>query len=87
MMIDAEHDVGIHLDEATVGIVGEAPVAGLLGQRLDRGIVEAEIEDGVHHAGHRGPCARTHRDEKRVVGVAEPAAGETADIIERGVDL
>jgi hypothetical protein len=29
-MLDLEHHVGIHLDEAPVGIVGEAPVAGLL---------------------------------------------------------
>ena len=29
VMLDVEHDVGIHLDEAAVGIIGEAPVAGL----------------------------------------------------------
>ena len=27
LMVEAEHDVGIHLDEAAIGIVGEAAVA------------------------------------------------------------
>ncbi len=35
VVVDAEHHVGIHRDEAAVGIVGEAPVAGFLRQRLD----------------------------------------------------
>ena len=30
MMADAEHHVGIHLDEAAVGIIGEAPSSELL---------------------------------------------------------
>ena len=57
VMIDFEHDVRIHLDEAAVGIIGEPGVAGCLRQRLDSGVVEPEVEDGVHHAGHRGAGA------------------------------
>ena len=33
------------------------------GQSLDGLIVEAEIEHGIHHAGHRGARARAHRHE------------------------
>ena len=69
-LVDAEHDVGIHLDEAPVGIVGEAPV-GALRQRLDRLVVEAEIEDGIHHAGHGSAGAGANRDEERRLFVAE----------------
>ena len=68
---ELEHDAPVHGDEAAVGVEGEALVAGLLGQTLDRAVVEAEVEDGVHHAGHGELGPRAHRDEQRVVGVAD----------------
>ena len=87
VVVEAEHHVGIHGDEAPVAVIGEAPVAGFLGQRRDRHVVEAEIEHGVHHARHRGARARAHRDEQRVLAVAECLAGDAADLGERGFDL
>ena len=87
VMLDVEHDVGIHLDEAAVGIVGEAPVAGLLRQRLDGLVVEAEIEHRVHHARHRGARAGAHRHEQRIGAVAELPPGDAGDVGEAGVDL
>jgi hypothetical protein len=51
-VIKAEDDVGIHLDEAAIAVPGEAGVAAHCGEALDRAVVEAEVEDGVHHAGH-----------------------------------
>ena len=47
---------------------------GLPGESLDAAVVEADVEDGLHHAGHGELGARAHRDEQRVVGVAEGAA-------------
>ena len=76
LVADAEHDVGIHGDEAPIAVIGEAPVAGFLRQRLDGLVVEAEIEHGVHHARHRGARAGAHRDEQRVGLVAERLAGD-----------
>ena len=61
--VDVEHDVRIHLDEAAIAVVGEALVAGGLGERDDGFVVQAEIEDRVHHARHRGARARTHRQQ------------------------
>ena len=69
-----EHDAPVHGDEAAVGVEGEALVAGLLGQALDRVVVEPEVQDGVHHAGHGELGAGAHRDEQRVVGVADHLA-------------
>ncbi len=69
--VEVEHDVGIHLDEAPIGVIGEAGVTALLDHSLDRLIVEAEVEDGVHHPRHRGAGAGAHRDEKWVLRVAE----------------
>ena len=83
VVVDAEHDVRIHRDEAAVAVIGEARVARGRRDRLDGLVVEAEIEHRVHHARHRGAGARAHRDEERVLGVAEGLAGELADIGER----
>ena len=54
LVVEAEHHVGIHLDEAAIGVVGKAPVARARRQALDGLIVEPEIEHRIHHAGHRG---------------------------------
>ena len=87
LVADAEHHVGIHGDEAPVAVIGEAAVAGFLRQRRHRLVVEAEIEHGVHHAGHRGARAGAHRHQKRVALVAENLAGDAADLRQRLLDL
>ena len=48
----AEHHVAVHLDEAAVEVEGEAAVAGAARDAVSDGLVQAEVEDGVHHAGH-----------------------------------
>ena len=67
----SQHGLAEHLDQPAVGVPGEPLVAGLLGQALHRLVVEADVEDGLHHAGHRELRAGAHRDQQRVVGVAE----------------
>jgi hypothetical protein len=62
---------GVHLDEAAVGIVGEAGIAGLGGQALDGLVVEAEVEDGLEHAGHGAGRAGADGDEEGVLLVSE----------------
>ena len=52
LSLDAHDDAREHLDEAAIGVPGEALVVGLLDESLDRLVVEAEVEDGIHHARH-----------------------------------
>ena len=85
-MINTEHDVGIHLDEAAIGVVGEARVGRAPRQAFDGLVVEAEIEDRIHHARHRGAPARADRHEKRIFDIAKARAGGLAHGIERGID-
>ena len=61
-----QDDAGVHGDEAPVRVEREALVAGLLGQSLDGLVVEAQVEDGVHHPGHGELRPRAHRHEQRV---------------------
>ena len=80
MMVDAEHHIGIHGDETAIAVLGKTPVAGFLRKRLHRDVVEAEIEHGVHHARHRRAAAGAHRDQQRILGVAEFLFGDAADL-------
>jgi hypothetical protein len=68
---DLEDHVAVHLDEAAIGVVRETGVAGLLGEALYGLVVEAEVENRVHHAGHRLSRAGTDGDEERVDGIAQ----------------
>ena len=71
LALDAEDRLAEHLDEAAVGVPREAVVAGLLGQALHRLVGEADVEDRVHHAGHRELRAGADRHQQGVVGLAE----------------
>jgi len=54
---------------------------------MKRGVVEAEIEHGVHHARHRGAAAGAHRHQQRIFRIAESLAGDPADLVQRLFDL
>ena len=69
------HDVAVHLNEPAVRVVREPLVPGRAGEALDRLVVQPEIQDRVHHPGHRDGRARAHRHEQRIVGITQPLAG------------
>ena len=69
-------DVGVHLDEAAVAVPGPAGVVGLLGHNLHDFLVQAQVQDGVHHAGHGGAGAGADGDQQRVLQIAELLAGD-----------
>ena len=70
--LDAHDDVAVHLNEAAVTIPGEALVLGRSNERLHRLVVEAKIQNRVHHARHGITRSRPHRYEQRhLFGIAE----------------
>lgn len=75
-LADFHDDVGEHLDETAVAVVRPAGIARLFGDDFDDFFVEAEVEDGVHHARHGSARARTDGDEQRVLLVAELFAAD-----------
>ena len=85
--VDPVDRLAVHLDQAPVGVVGEAAVAGALCQTLDRLAVEPDVQDRVHHPRHRDRRARAHRDEQRVVPVAEPLARALLERLDVLLDL
>jgi hypothetical protein len=79
--VDPVHDLAVLLDQAPVRVVREARILGRAREPVDRGVVQAEVQDRVHHPGHRDGRARADGDEQRVARVAEPLAGL---LLERG---
>jgi hypothetical protein len=79
-MIELEHHIRVHLDEAAIAVPGEALVAADRGEADNGRVVEAEVEHRVHHARHRRARAGTDRDEQRIGGVAECLAGDPLDM-------
>ena len=74
LLADLHNDVREHLDEPAIAVVNETLELGIGVARDHRGddlVVQTEVQDGVHHTGHRGASARTHRDEQRVLQIPE----------------
>ena len=84
---NVEHHAAEHLDEPAIGVVGEARIVAALGQAFDRLVIQAEVEDGVHHAGHGELRARAHGDQQRIVGGAEGLSLKLLEVLERFVHL
>ena len=85
--VDTENDAAIHRDESAIRVVGEAFVVGDSGETLDALVVEAEVEDGVHHSGHRELGPRTHAHEQRILRVAEFALHRLLELGHLRLDL
>ena len=82
------HDhVGVHHDQAAVGVVDEPRVAGLRDQAGDRGGGQTDVQHGFHHAGHRGAGAGAAGEQERIVGVAELHAHDRFGLLQGGGDL
>ena len=87
LAVDAQHGLAEHLDQAAVGVPREALVAGLRGEPGDGLVGEADVEDGVHHAGHRELRAGAYGYQQRVVGLAELLAHLLLEGVEVRADL
>mmetsp|Transcript_6723 Transcript_6723/g.17216 ORF Transcript_6723/g.17216 Transcript_6723/m.17216 type:complete len:986 (-) Transcript_6723:44-3001(-) len=78
VVVDAHDDVAVHVEEAAVAVERKL-LASLDGQPLYHVVVEAEVEHGVHHAGHGDGGAGAHGQQQRVRGVAQLLAHALLD--------
>ena len=79
---DFHNNVGVHLDKAAIAVPSPTGVIGLFGHNFDNLLVKTEVQDGVHHAGHRSSCAGTNGNEKRVFKIAEFLAGNALKLFD-----
>ncbi len=80
-------DVGVHHDEAAVGVIDETRVLGLLDEARDGLGAQADVQDGVHHARHGGTGAGAAAHEEGILRVAELLAHDLLRGLEGGRDL
>ena len=82
-----QDDITVHLHETAVRVPCETRVAREFRNSLDSLVVQTEVEDRVHHTGHRSAGARTNRYEQRSHRVTELAAGQAFDTSDRLFDI
>ena len=69
--LEVQDDVAEHRDEPAIAVPRESLVAGPRGEAFDRRVVESEVEDRLHHSGHRHTRARAHGHEEGTRRIAE----------------
>ena len=69
--LHAHDHVAVHLQKAAIRIPGEPRVARFLRNDLNHLVVHSQIQDRVHHTGHRIARPRPDRDQKRLFFVAK----------------
>ena len=83
LAVDVEHRLAEHLQQPPVGVPGEPLVAADLGQALDAGVVQPDVEHRLHHPGHREHRPGTDAHQQRVVPVAQPPAEVVLQLTQR----
>ena len=63
------HHIGVHHNQTTIGVVNKAGVVGSLQHAGDCLGRKADIQHGVHHAGHRATGTRAAAHQQRVLGI------------------
>ena len=71
--VDAEHGAAEHLDQPPVGVVRE-PFAAVPAQTDHRLVVQAHVEDGLHHS--RASRSRLRSGPRRAAGLPGRRAGD-----------
>ena len=84
---DFHNDVGEHLNKSAVAVPRPTGIVRLCGDRIDDRLVQTEVQNGVHHAGHGSARSRTDGDEKRVLFVAELFTRDFFHLVDVGHDL
>ena len=87
ILAEVEDDVAIHLDKAAIGIVRKTRVLGPSDQPFDRLVIQAEVQDRLHHPRHRDRGPRAYRHEQRILGVAEALLGDALQMLQVAIDL
>ena len=86
-LLDLQHDVSVHLNEPAIAVPHESLVACAGGESFHGILVEAKVEDRVHHAGHGKLGARSHRHEQWAIVGAELLPGCGFELCQSVVDL
>ena len=85
--LDVQHDPAEHRHETAPGVVPEALIAGEPDDAGDCLVVEAQVEDRVHHPRHAEGGAGADAHKQRVVRVTEPLASLALEVDHVGANV
>ena len=87
ILCQPDDDGRIHLHEATISVIGKAFVPCRSRQAGDRAAIQAQVENRLHHPGHRPSRARAHADQQRIFCVSELFARHSLEALQICGDL
>ena len=71
MVIHPHDNIAKHVDQATISIICKTLIFGGLGQTCSCLVIEAKIQDRVHHARHTDSRATTNTDQQGIRVIAK----------------
>ena len=75
LLLNTHHHVAIHLNESAIGVPCKTWVLRRIGQSFGGCVIEAQVQNSVHHAGHGIPCPRTDRNQQRILDIPKLFTG------------
>ena len=84
---DFHNHVREHGDETAIRVIREMRVVGQVRQTHNRHVRQAQIQNGIHHAGHGGTSAGADRNKERILVVAELLAGHLFGLRQSSINL
>ena len=85
--LDVEHGTSEHLEQTPIRVPRESLVASGRSQALDGAVVQSDVQDRLHHSGHRELRARPHRDQQWRLGVTQAASDLAFELSQVSADL
>ena len=70
LMVAAHNNIAEHVDKSAINVVSEPGIVGSLDDPSDNVVVKAQIQDGIHHSGHRNGCTASDTDQQWMLRVA-----------------
>ena len=86
--LHSENDVAVHLNKTAVAVPSETGIAGSLGKGCNTLVIQAEIQNRIHHAGHGFASSGTDSHEKgHVFRIAELGAHDSLHVGNTSLDV
>ena len=60
-------DVGEHQDKTTIAVISETLIVALFSQSSGSLVIQAEVEDGIHHTRHGDTSSGTDGEKQRLL--------------------
>ena len=67
----ANYHVCKHHDKSSVGVICKSRISGFSCQPFYRNIIQTQIQNSIHHPGHRRSCARTNGYQQRIFRISQ----------------